>query len=53
MITIPTGGRLLSAALLTTLLTGCFDGSSSSSDDSDAPSLSLSALSINAGLVSG
>jgi hypothetical protein len=53
MITIPTGGRLLSAALLTTLLTGCFDGSSSSSDDSDAPSLSLSALSSNAGQVSG
>src|SRR5690554_5898534 len=53
MITMSTGGRLLSAALLTTLLAGCFDGSSSSSDDSGAPSLSLSVLSSDAGQVSG
>jgi hypothetical protein len=44
MITISKGGRLLAAALLTSSLTGCFDGSSSSSED-DTPSLTLNTLS--------
>jgi len=52
MIIIPSCGRLLAAVLMTTFLTGCFDGSSSSSDD-DAPSLSLNALSSDPSQVSG
>ena len=52
MITIPKGGRLVTAALLTTLLTGCFDGSSSSSED-DTPSLTLNTLSSDPKQVSG
>jgi len=52
MLTIPPGGRILAAALMTTFLAGCFDGSSSSSDN-DAPSLSLNALSSDPTQVSG
>ena len=52
MITISKGGRLLAAALLTTSLTGCFDGSSSSSED-DTPSLTLNTLSSDPKQVSG
>lgn len=52
MIIIPARGRLLTAVLLTTSLAGCFDSSSSSSDDT-APSLSLNALSSDPSQVSG
>lgn len=52
MQTIPAWGLLLAALLSTTFLAGCFDGSSSSSDD-DAPALSLDALSSDPSQVSG
>lgn len=52
MTMITTGSRLAAAAIMTVFLNGCFDGSSSSSDDSTL-SLSMKALSSESSRVSG